>query len=292
MQQSKDEAFRVFKKYKALVEKETEHKLKVLRTDRGGEFLSQQFQSFCDEAGIQRHLTAPYTPQQNGVVERRNRTVVAMARSLLKNMLMPAKLWGEAVRHAVYLLNRVPTKEMTGITPYEAWTGRKPYLEHLRVFGCVAHMKVPSAHTQKLDDRSKVMVYLGVEPGSKAHCLYDPILDRERYMLVEMLCLKKAGNGNGEMVPRQILTLGYRLPSRVQEACLKKMFRWRRETWSGAAGARRRTASCRRWYAGCGRSYVESYSIQGASTEHGKCDGNVASGGGNTIYTDYGRGMK
>lgn len=74
----------------------------------------------------------------------------------------------------MYLLNRVPTKALTEITPYKVWTGRKPSVEHWMVFGCVAHMKVPSAHTKKLDDRSTVVVYLGVEHGSKAYRLYDP----------------------------------------------------------------------------------------------------------------------
>ncbi|KAG6535240.1 hypothetical protein ZIOFF_000205 [Zingiber officinale] len=132
----------------------TEYKIKTLRTDRGGEFLSTEFTRFCENEGIERHLTAPYTPQQNDVVERRNRTVMAMARSLLKGTHMPARFWGEAVRHAVYLLNRLPTKALGDRTPFEAWMGRKPYLAHLRVFGCVAYVKNTTPHLKKLDDRS------------------------------------------------------------------------------------------------------------------------------------------
>lgn len=101
MLKEKSDAFNAFKKFKSVVENECDSKIKTLRTDRGGEFLSKEFTSFCEDEGIQRHLTAPYTPQQNGVVERRNRTVMATTRSLLKIMHVPRSMWGEAVRHSV-----------------------------------------------------------------------------------------------------------------------------------------------------------------------------------------------
>ncbi|KAG6479847.1 hypothetical protein ZIOFF_063322 [Zingiber officinale] len=168
------DVFQAFKKFKSVTENTTEYKIKTLRTDRGGEFLSTEFTRFCKNEGIERHLTAPYTPQQNGVVERRNRTVMAMAISLLKGTHMPARFWGEAVRHAVYLLNHLPTKALGDRTPFEAWIGRKSHLAHLRVFGCVAYVKNTTPHLKKLDDRSSPMVYLGVEEGCKAHRLFDP----------------------------------------------------------------------------------------------------------------------
>ncbi|KAG6478780.1 hypothetical protein ZIOFF_062224 [Zingiber officinale] len=99
---------------------------------------------------------------------------MAMARSLLKGTHMPARFWGEAVRHAVYLLNRLPTKALGERTPFEAWMGRKPHLAHLKVFGCIAYAKNTTPHLKKLDDRSSPMVYLGVEEGYKAHRLFDP----------------------------------------------------------------------------------------------------------------------
>ncbi|KAG6506552.1 hypothetical protein ZIOFF_031876 [Zingiber officinale] len=116
----------------------------------------------------------PYTPRQNGVVECRNRTVMAMARSLLKGAHMSTRFWGEAVRHVVYLLNCLPTKVQRECIPFEAWIGRKPHLAHLRVFGCVAYVKNIAPHLKKLDDRSSPMVYLGVEEGCKAHRVFDP----------------------------------------------------------------------------------------------------------------------
>ncbi|XP_076911757.1 uncharacterized protein LOC143569828 [Bidens hawaiensis] len=138
---NKDDAFEWLQRFKVHVEKESPYVVKTLRTDRGGEFYSNQFNEFCQQEGIKRQLTAPYTPQQNGVVERRNRTILGMTISLLKTMNVPDVFWGEAVRHSVYLLNRITTKAVANKTPYEGWKGNKPTLNHLKVFGCVAHVK-------------------------------------------------------------------------------------------------------------------------------------------------------
>ncbi|XP_076912690.1 uncharacterized protein LOC143571056 [Bidens hawaiensis] len=135
---------------------------------------------FEEEAwvGIKRQLTAPYTPQQNGVVDHSNRTILRMTRSLLKTMKVPDVFWGEAVRHSVYLLNRITTKAVSNKTPYECWKGNKPTLNHLKVFGCVAHVKKLSNQLTKLSDRSVPMVYFGIENGTKAYRLYNPILKK------------------------------------------------------------------------------------------------------------------
>jgi transposase InsO family protein len=159
---SKDEAFEAFKKLKAATEMEHKLKVRALRTDRGGEFTSNEFNDYCEKIGIKRFLTAPYMPQQNGVVESRNRTVVDMARSLLKSKNMPGSFWGEAVTTAVYLLNRAPTKAVIGKTPYEAIYGRKPNVSHLRTFECVAHVKTAEPHLSKLADRSTKMVFIWI----------------------------------------------------------------------------------------------------------------------------------
>jgi hypothetical protein len=100
--------------------------------------------------------------------------VVGMARSLLKSMGVPNKLWGQAVTTAVYLLNRAPTKSVRGMTPYEAWHGRKPSVQHLRTSGCVAHVKKVGPGQTKLADISKQMVFIGNEAGSKAYRVFDP----------------------------------------------------------------------------------------------------------------------
>nr|GEV10584.1 zinc finger, CCHC-type [Tanacetum cinerariifolium] len=134
----------------------------------------------CDDEKqrIISHLTAPYSPQQNRVVERRNRTIMSTTRCMMKATNMPQNFWVEVVRHAIYILNSVPTKALEDITPYEAIKQRKPNLENLRVFGCIAYAKVPSQRLTNLDDRSTKMVYLGNEQGSKAYRLFDPTTQR------------------------------------------------------------------------------------------------------------------
>lgn len=90
-------------------------------------------------------------------------------------MQVPDVLWGEAVHNAVYILNRVTTEALEEATPYQMWTGRKPNIVHLRVFGCIAHAKVKTGHRCKLDDRSKPLVHLGTKIGTKAYRLFDPV---------------------------------------------------------------------------------------------------------------------
>ena len=172
----KDEAPAAIKRWQAGVEVETGVKLRVLRTDRGGEFTSTEFGEYCADRGVRRHLTAPYSPQQNGVVERRNQSVVGMARCLLKSKGMPNEFWGEAVNTAVHLLNCAPTKSVSGTTPYKAWHGEKPAVSYFRTFGCIAHIKVTRPNLKKLDDRSIRTVFIGYEHGrSKAWRVYDPV---------------------------------------------------------------------------------------------------------------------
>jgi transposase InsO family protein len=117
---SKGEAANAIRRAQAATEAECGRKLRVLRTDNGGEFMAVEFTSYYADEGVQRHYSAPYSPQQNGVVERRNQTVVGMARALLKQRGMPVVFWREAVVTVVYILNRSPTKALNGRTPYEA----------------------------------------------------------------------------------------------------------------------------------------------------------------------------
>lgn len=94
---------------------------------------------------------------------------------MLKSKGVPAQYWGEAVSTVVYVLNRSPTKSLEGITPYEAWYGKKPRVEHLRVFGCVGLVKNIGPQIKKLSDRSTKMVFLGYEEGTKGYRMFDPI---------------------------------------------------------------------------------------------------------------------
>jgi hypothetical protein len=114
-------------------------------------------------------------PQQNDVVERRSQRVVGTARSMMKAKGMPGISWAEAVTTAVYVLNRSPTKGITGMTPFEAWYGKKLVVHHLCTFGCVAYVRNSSSNLEKLDDRSQPMVFIGSERGTKGYHIYDPV---------------------------------------------------------------------------------------------------------------------
>jgi transposase InsO family protein len=176
---SKGEATNAIRHTQAAAEVECGRKLRVLHTNNGGEFTAAEFVSYCADEGVQRHYSAPYSPQQNGVVERRNQTVVGMARALLNQRGMPAVFWGEAVVTAVYILNRSSTKALNGRTSYEAWHGRKSAVSLLRVFGCLTFGK-ELGHIGKLDDRSTPGVFIGYAEDSKAYHILDPGTQRVR----------------------------------------------------------------------------------------------------------------
>ncbi|KAI5320266.1 hypothetical protein L3X38_039974 [Prunus dulcis] len=183
---NKSNAFECFKKFKAMTELQSGHKVKSLRSDRGGEFMSNEFLAYCSEAGIQRQLTVAYSPQQNGVAERKNRTVIEMAKSMLHEKSLPYEFWAEAVHTAVYLLNRCPSKSLEKMTPFEAYTGRKPGIAHLKVFGCLCHVLIPSVLRHKLEENSHKCIFVGYGLCEKGYRLYDPktrkiILSRDVY---------------------------------------------------------------------------------------------------------------
>jgi transposase InsO family protein len=174
----KSEAIEAFKRFKARVEKETEKDIQCLRTNRGGEYTSNEFANMCESNGIKRQLTAAYIPHQNGVSERRNRTIMNMVRSLLASKNMPKTFWPEAVNWSVHILNRSPTFSVKNMTPKEAWSGHKPAVDHFRIFGCVAYVYIPDPKRIKLDAKGEKCVLLGVSDESKAYRLYNPLTKR------------------------------------------------------------------------------------------------------------------
>lgn len=174
----KSEAFHCFKTFKAFVEKQTGLVIKCLRTDRGGEYNSNEFKEFCREHGIKRQLTKAFTPQQNGVAERKNRTIMNMVRAALLEKEVPKAFWPDAVQWVNHVLNRSPTVIVRDMTPEEAWSGRKPSVEHFRVFGCIGYVHIPDVKRSKLDDKSIKCVLLGFSSESKALKMFDPVLKK------------------------------------------------------------------------------------------------------------------
>jgi transposase InsO family protein len=106
------------------------------RSDNGGEYTSKEFSNFCIEAGIKREFTIPYNPQQNGVAERKNRTIIEATKGMIHDQSLPMTLWAEACMTAVYVQIRSPHEILKNITPKEAFIGVKPEIGHFRIFGC------------------------------------------------------------------------------------------------------------------------------------------------------------
>ena len=167
---SKDQAFASFSSLVPLIENSCKSKLRALRSDNGLEFVNSQFVEFCRERGIEHNFSAPRSPQQNGVVERKNRTLEDMARTMLLSSKLPQCYWAQAVDTACYIINRAMLRPLLNKTPYELIKGRTPNLSHLRVFGCACYIhnngKDPLG---KFDARADEGTFLGYSSRSKAY---------------------------------------------------------------------------------------------------------------------------
>ena len=168
---TKDEAFSSFREWKQLVETQTGKKVKCLRTDNGLEFCNKAFDGLCKEAGIKRHKTCSYTPQQNGVSERMNLTIMNKVRCMLAETGFGKQFWAEAASTAVYLINRSPTSSLNFKIPEELWSGKKVSLDHLRRFGSVAYV-----HTRqdKVSPRAEKGYFMGYPEGTKGYRVWMP----------------------------------------------------------------------------------------------------------------------
>ena len=179
---NKNEALDAFKVFKAEVEKQYGKQIKIVRSDRGGEYYGRYledgqspgpFAKFLQEHGIVAQYTMPGSPDQNGVAERRNRTLLDMVRSMLSSSKLPKFLWTEALKTAVYILNRVPTKTVPK-TPFELLKGWKPSLRHMRVWGCSSEVRIYNPQEKKLDPRTISGYFIGYAEKSKGYRFYCP----------------------------------------------------------------------------------------------------------------------
>jgi len=160
-------------RFQELVENETGLRLKVLRSDNGGEYTGNKFLAYLAAKGICAQTTTPHTPQQNGRAERMNRTLMESARSMLHARDLPRSLWGEALTTAAYIRNRCPADALGGRTPEEAWTGSVPDISNMRVFGCKAYVHVPNERRNKLDAKAVMCRFIGYCEGTKGWRFYE-----------------------------------------------------------------------------------------------------------------------
>ena len=168
----KNEVLQIFLEWKKMVENQTDRKIKKLRSDNGGEYTYDPFLKVCRDEGIVRHFTVPGKPQQNGVAERMNQTLIEKVRCILSQAGLSKAFWAEALSYAVHLVNRLPVSGNGGRTPLEVWSG-SPVSDYdkLHVFGCPAYYHVTDS---KLDPRTKKVKFMGFSKGVKGYRLWCP----------------------------------------------------------------------------------------------------------------------
>jgi len=170
----KDEVFETFKRFKAFIEKKLGCKIRILHTDRGGEYLSFIMETYLEEEGIVHEKTAPYSPQSNGVAEHFNRTLLESERALSFTANIPSTLWADLAATAAHVRNRLPHCSNEWRSPYELLYGEKPSMEHLRVVWCDAYVHINKARRKgKLGPWAQKLKLLGYEEDY-AYRLWDP----------------------------------------------------------------------------------------------------------------------
>ncbi|KAM1980963.1 hypothetical protein ACFX15_037518 [Malus domestica] len=178
----KADALKCFIIYKTKVEKQLGKVIRIVRSDRGGEYFGRYTESgqqkgpfalYLEHNGIIAQYTTPGTPQQNGVSEKRNRTLIGMVRSMMTRSKLPGFLWGEALKTANYIMNRVPSKSVPS-TPFELWHGRAPNFDYFHVWGCKSEARFYNPDERKLDPKTQSCYFIGYPEKSKGFRFYVP----------------------------------------------------------------------------------------------------------------------
>lgn len=156
---------------------------KVFRTDRGKEYLNNELQSYLRSKGIRAEYTVGYAPEQNGVAERMNRTLIEAARTMMKAANLPFSLWAEAVHTAAFVFNRT-TSGKTGKTPHEVFFNEKARNEEFHEFGCEAYVMIPYEKRRKLDDKAEKMIFVGYDDNAKGYRFIHPMTNQDERIKV------------------------------------------------------------------------------------------------------------
>ncbi|GJT88679.1 putative ribonuclease H-like domain-containing protein [Tanacetum coccineum] len=170
---TKDETSGILKSFITGIENLVDHKVKVIRCDNGTEFKNKEMNQFCEMKGILRQFSVARTPQQNGVAERRNRTLIEAARTMLADSKLPTTFWAEAVNTACYVQNRVLVVKPHNKTPYELFHGRTPTLSFMRPFGCPVTILNTIDHLGKFDGKADEGFFVGYSLNSKAFRVFN-----------------------------------------------------------------------------------------------------------------------
>ncbi|SDA04085.1 BZ3500_MvSof-1268-A1-R1_C097g00534 [Microbotryum saponariae] len=174
----KSDVFPTFQTWLAEVELETNARLRILRTDNGGEYRSNAFTEFCKSKGIRRQYSIPYTPQQNGRAERVNLSIVEGVLALLADARLPATFWDEAAAYFVYCKNRCSHSALAKQTPESVWNGQRTTATALHPFGCTAWLTVAPDLRSKLDPKAARVIFTGYDLASKAFRFFDHSINK------------------------------------------------------------------------------------------------------------------
>ena len=177
---TKAEVLTVFRSFVAYIETQFSTTIKVLRSDNGGEYMSHDFQAFLQKKGIISQRSCPYTPQHNGVAERKNRHLLDMVRTLLLEASVPPRFWVEALSTSVYMINRLPSQQLNFDSPYFRLFGMQPNYHMLHTFGCVFFVHLPSHERHKLTAQSVRCAFMGYSNTHKGFLCYDVVTNRLR----------------------------------------------------------------------------------------------------------------
>ncbi|GJS73173.1 putative ribonuclease H-like domain-containing protein [Tanacetum coccineum] len=170
---TKDETYGILKDFITFIENQLTKKVKAIRCDNGTEFKNSKLIELCGSKGIRRDYSNARTPQQNGVAERKNRTLIEAARTMLADSKLPTMFWTEAVSTACYVLNRVLVTKPHNKTPYELVSGKVPNISHLKPFGCLVTILNTSDHLGKFEGKADEGFIVGYAAHSKAYRVYN-----------------------------------------------------------------------------------------------------------------------
>jgi Reverse transcriptase (RNA-dependent DNA polymerase)/gag-polypeptide of LTR copia-type/GAG-pre-integrase domain/Integrase core domain len=176
---------------------ETGRPLKIFRSDGGGEYISKELTNYFKTNGVAIEMTPKGTPQLNGIAERANRTLFEMTRSMLYQAQVSASWWGEAIMHSIYIRNRCITTENQMKTPEEVWSGCKPSIKHIKIFGCNAYAHIQDDERKKVDMKASRCMHVGYDESRKAYRVYD--VDEKKLIVSRDVTFDESSSSLGRM---------------------------------------------------------------------------------------------
>jgi hypothetical protein len=179
---SKDNAYDVFSNFCTQIKFDKEINILKVRSDHGGEFENEPFETFCEKHGIVHEFSSPRTPQQNGVVERMNRILQEMARTMIHENNLAKQFWAEAVNTTCYVQNRVYIRPILEKIAYELFKGRRPNISYFHQFGFTCYILNNKLYLNKFDAKAQRGIFLGYSERSKAYKVYN----------LETLCVQES----------------------------------------------------------------------------------------------------